>query len=192
MKWKFLRLEIYSDRSAAFWYLDKLKCFDVWCWNSNDVERVELSGLKWDFSESHVSYERSLRYMILVVCFTAWTVAVIVCSQVDTFSISLSLSNYFTIFHVERWNRAKKRIQWYEGATDSRNRLKFSGEMMHVNRIYHKTSSQKKKKGILVSNTSKGMKEGDSRRADTECFFSWEQISVQMSMKDHLRLFSFT
>ena len=100
MKWKFLRLKMYSDRGAAFWYLDKLKCFDGWRWNSNDAEKVELSSLKWDFSGSHVSCVCSFRYMILVVCFTAWMIAVIGRAQVVTFSISLSLSNYVTVFHV--------------------------------------------------------------------------------------------
>lgn len=100
MKWKFLRLEMYSDRGAAFWYFDKLNCFDGWCWNSNDVEKMELSCLKWDFSESHMLCVCSFRYIILIVCFTAWVVAVVVCSQVDTFSIYFSLSNYFSIFHV--------------------------------------------------------------------------------------------
>lgn len=64
MKWKFLRLEMYSGRGASFWYLDKLKCFDGWCWNSNDVEKAELSCLKWDFRGSHVLYVCNFRYCL--------------------------------------------------------------------------------------------------------------------------------
>ncbi len=45
---------------------------------------------------------------------------------------------------VQQWNRAKKRIQWCESETDSRNRRWFSGEMMHDNRIYRETSSHRK------------------------------------------------
>lgn len=47
---------MYSDRGASLSYIDKLKCFDGKCRNSNDVEKVELSGLKWDYRTSHVSY----------------------------------------------------------------------------------------------------------------------------------------
>lgn len=54
MKWKFLTLEMYSDSGVAFWYLDKLNCFDGWCQNSNDVEKVELSHVKQGFSGFHV------------------------------------------------------------------------------------------------------------------------------------------
>ena len=40
-KWKCPRLEIFWHGEAVFWYLDKLKCFDCWCWNRNDAEREE-------------------------------------------------------------------------------------------------------------------------------------------------------
>lgn len=44
----FLRLEMNSDRGAAFWYLDNLKCLGGWRWSINDAEQ---SRLKQDFKE---------------------------------------------------------------------------------------------------------------------------------------------
>lgn len=51
LKWKFPRLERYSDRGAAFWYLDNQKCFNGWCRNVNDAEQSHFKYFSW----SHMS-----------------------------------------------------------------------------------------------------------------------------------------
>ena len=63
--------------------------FDGWCWNSNDVEKVELSCLKWVFNRVSRVVCLQFRYMMVVVCFVTWMVALYlhlkVCSPVRPF-----------------------------------------------------------------------------------------------------------